>query len=289
MNDVSKWIGKTRQSYDGMCTETMKRFAATMDTDAARILQDDPLPPCAHWFYFTPMEPLSELAQDGHPKKGGFLPDIPLPRRMWAGGVVKFLKPLRTGHPATKTSTITSIVPKSGKSGELCFVTVVHRVESGREICIDEEQHIVYREEGGSAPKRTMVNDVDSDWTHPWTPSAVQLFRFSAITFNGHRIHYDADYCRDVEGYPNLVVHGPLLLHKIMESFRQEFPARCVTMVSYRAMGPVFLGESVHVVGQDGEAFEDEGDYTSGMTECRVLGPENNIAMKASINWEENR
>ncbi|MCH8524358.1 MAG: MaoC family dehydratase N-terminal domain-containing protein [Balneolales bacterium] len=318
----SEWIGKTRQSYDSMAAETMKRYAATMDRNPALVVDDDPLSPCAHWFYFTPMEALSELAEDGHPHKGDFLPPIELPRRMWAGGRVKNLSALRTGRPATKTSTITRVEQKNGRTGSLCFVTVVHQLEQGGVLCVEEEQDIVYREAApkGVAPKRGQAMPGRTDWTEVWKPDAVQLFRFSAITFNAHRIHYDADYCRDVEGYPAPVVHGPLLLHRILQAFTSRHTSRCVTHISYRAMGPVYLGETVKVGGIDASAqtqpesrntassetadvagkklpsdtpgasdASPKGDSTvhSGVTTMFIFGSEGNIGMQAELSWEE--
>lgn len=285
----SEWIGKTRQSYDSMPAETMKRFAATMDGSPALEIDDDPVSTCAHWFYFTPMEPLSALAEDGHPQKGDFLPPVPLPRRMWAGGRLKNLSPLRTGRPATKTSTITRIEPKTGRTGDLCFVTVVHRIEQEGRLCVEEEQDIVYREatQGGPAPRRSMPLAARTDWSEPWKPDAVQLFRFSAITFNGHRIHYDADYCREVEGYPAPVVHGPLLLHRILQAFGSRYPRRCLTAISYKALGPVYLGEQVQVGGHDAEAGSMEEGVKSGATSMVVYGAEGNTAMQAELHWEE--
>lgn len=286
--DYTDWIGRTRQDYDSMAAETMKRFAATMNRDPARVMEDDPLTPCAHWFYFTPMEPLSELAPDGHPHKGGFLPPIDLPRRMWAGGRVRPLAPLRTGTPATKTSTITKIESKEGRSGALCFITVVHRVEQDGRLCVEEEQDIVYREAApeGIAPRRNQPLDQRPDWSIRWEPASAELFRFSAITFNAHRIHYDVDYCRQVEGYPNVVVHGPLLLHRIVNSFSEKYSARCITAIRYRAVGPVYLGERVQIGGTDGP-IEPKDGFRSGCTNMTVFGEENTIAMQADINWEE--
>jgi 3-methylfumaryl-CoA hydratase len=275
----SQWLGKSRWQYDSMAVEVLQRFAALNDQDPAKIVSGDPLPPCSHWFYFNPLDGQSELAGDGHPHKGAFLPPIDLPRRMWAGGNVRIRRGLRAGQPATRNSTITAIQPKSGKAGELCFVTVLHRIESVGHVCIEEEQHIVYREAHDPAhpPRRQVAYDGVKDWCDTWTPDPVQLFRFSALTYNGHRIHYDAPYCREVEGYPDLVVHGPLLVHKILGSFASHHPERCILEIDYRALGPVYNGETVTIGAVSPSA---------GITEVRVLGPEGHVAMYAKLSWE---
>jgi 3-methylfumaryl-CoA hydratase len=278
-NPYSGWLGKSRWQHDSMAVEVLQRFAALMDRDPVKVVEGDPLPPCAHWFYFNPVEVQGALAGDGHPHKGDFLPPVDLPRRMWAGGNVRILRGLRAGQPAMKSSTITAIQPKSGKTGALCFVTVLHRIESGGQVCIEEDQHIVYREAHDPAhpPRRQLAYDGPRDWSDSWTPDSVALFRFSALTYNGHRIHYDAPYCRLVEGYPDLVVHGPYLVHKILESFAVHHPDRCLIEIDYRAMGPVYNGETVSICATSTSA---------GCTEMRVLGPEGNVAMFATLTWE---
>jgi 3-methylfumaryl-CoA hydratase len=280
--DFSKWLGLTRRASDGMGHETLKRFEATMDRDASVVLPGQALPPCAHWFYFTPLEPCSALASDGHPHKGDFLPDAELPRRMWAGGIVKFPASLHADTQATKISTVASITPKQGSTGPLCFVTVAHQIHSQGRLCIEEEQHIVYRDAPPKSdpPRRVKRFENDALWSDEWTPTAVELFRFSAITFNGHRIHYDADYCRDVEGYPDLVVHGPLLVHRILDAFARHRPGSEVKMIDYRAVGPVYLGETVKVI----EAIPSENSQGFA-AHLYIIGHEGSIAMQARIEY----
>jgi 3-methylfumaryl-CoA hydratase len=279
--DFSDWLGQSRITHDSMPAETLQRYAATMDRDPRAVTPGQQLPPCAHWFYFSPLEATSKLADDGHPPKGEFLPDAGLPRRMWAGGLVKFTAPLHAGILASKTSTVTSITPKQGSTGSLCFVTVTHQVHSEGKLCIDEEQHIVYRNAPPAAqpPRRVKCFDKPVDWSEEWTPSAVQLFRFSAITFNAHRIHYDADYCRNIEGYPDLVVHGPLLVHKMLDAFVHRDPQARITLIDYRAVGPVYLGETVQVL----QAAVSENE--PGTADLYIIGSEGYIAMQARIEY----
>jgi 3-methylfumaryl-CoA hydratase len=280
--DFSRWLGQSRSSQDNMAHETLQRFAATMGQNPSTVQPGDVLPPCAHWFYFTPLEPTDALASDGHPPKGEFLPDVGLPKRMWAGGHLQFMNPLHSDSPATKTSTITSITPKNGSTGPLCFVTVAHKIHNDGKLCIDEEQHIVYRDAppASAPPRRVKPLDTSLKWSEHWTPSAVELFRFSAITFNAHRIHYDADYCRNDEGYPDLVVHGPLLLHRMLDAFARMRPGTSVTIIDYRAIGPVYLGETVNIC----EGFA--SDNQAGEAHLFIVGQEGCIAMQARIEFQ---
>ncbi len=282
--DLQDWIGKQQKQSDSMSPEMMQQFNVVMDVDPLEHTAGDPIPPCAHFFYFTPRTLASEMGADGHAKLGGFLPPVDLPRRMWAGGVVRIKSALKTAQPATKTSVIKNIEYKSGRSGQLCFVTVNHQIESAGVVCIDEDQHIVYREaHTGGPPTRTQPFSSSTDWTTQWTPDEIELFRFSAITFNGHRIHYDLPYTRDVEGYSGLVVHGPLMLHKMLQAFRNNHPGRCITSLSYRAVGPVICGETVNIVGS---TQSDGANPYSGVSNTFIVGPEGNLAMQAEIHWE---
>lgn len=197
-----------------------------MDPARARALRatlgirghDPVLQPFFHQVYFWDARPPEDLGRDGHPRVGGFIPDLGLPRRMWAGGRLKFLAPLRTGAEAEKTTTIESIDRKTGRSGPLAFVTLRHDIAQGGRLCVTEHQDIVYRQDPtpGAAPPTAPDAPTQAHSTHQMRYDPTLLFRYSALTFNGHRIHYDRDYCRTVEGYDGLVVHGPLLAQQLM-------------------------------------------------------------------------
>jgi 3-methylfumaryl-CoA hydratase len=185
---------------------------------------------------------LAEGGPDGHAERGGFLPPVPLPRRMWAGSRLSFLMPLCIGETISRVSTVTSITSKEGRSGPLVFVTVRHVMTNGAKTAIEEEHDIVYRE----APARDVAGPqppaapVQASWEHRRDPDAVLLFRYSALTFNSHRIHYDRSYVTNVEGYPGLVAHGPLLATLLLDSLAREHPLRLVTHFTFRAVSPVF-------------------------------------------------
>lgn len=274
-----EWVGKTNESNDSMAPEQLQRFEALMNRDPYSVSSGSELPPCAHWCYFTPIDKQSNIAADGHAMKGDFLPPVELPKRMWAGGKITFKKPLLAGTPAKKISTVESINNKNGRTGKLCFVTVRHQVSVRRSVAIDEEQQIVYREESEKSihPTRTQPMDIDSGWEISITPDSVQLFRFSALTFNSHRIHYDLNYVRKAEGYPNLVVHGPYLLVLLLDALRNREES-FIEDVDYRALGPVYLGEEITI---HGKAVDHQ------RTELRVTGPEGKMAMKATVKQAE--
>ena len=164
------------------------------------------VPPLWHWLYFLPVSPMSEVGPDGHPKRGGFLPPVPLPRRMWAGGRLTFHTPLKVGERAARTSTIANIEDKTGRSGRLVFVTVQHTIEVGGELKLEEEHDIVYRDapQDGARPQQPQLAPEGETWRRTIDADAVMLFRYSALTFNSHRIHYDYPYVTQVEGYPGL-------------------------------------------------------------------------------------
>ncbi|TVR14772.1 MAG: acyl-CoA dehydrogenase [Balneolaceae bacterium] len=273
-----EWIGKSKDQNDSMAPEQLQRFEAMLDRDPGEVQAGTVLPPCAHWVYFTPMGRQSDLAADGHAKKGGFLPPVDLPKRMWAGGTIQFKKPLKTGAPADKKSTIVKIEEKEGSSGKLCFVTVRHQISAYGAVAIDEEQQIVYREasEEGAHPIRTKPMDIDFDWKKSRVLTSTDLFRYSALTFNGHKIHYDFPYTTEEEGYPNIVVHGPLLLTLLLNAFKSKSDGKVIEEVSYKAVGPIYLGEELTITSKD---------VDNTKVEMRVLGPDNKIAMMATVKW----
>lgn len=250
----------TQIAADVIALDRATAFAATLDLDRHPVA-GDALPPLWHWLYFWSVARQSELGRDGHPLKGGFLPDLGLPRRMWAGGRVVFENPLPIGETAVRTSRVLSIEHKEGRSGPLGFVTVEHLIESGGTVAIREEHDIVYRgaaEPGAAAPAPKAAPD-GAQWQRDVTPDEVQLFRYSALTFNGHRIHYDRTYAREIEGYPDLVVHGPLISTLLLDLVPRALPGATVREYAYRAVRPTFLGNTFSVCGrvaEDGKTID---------------------------------
>ncbi|KVN17886.1 MULTISPECIES: acyl-CoA dehydrogenase [unclassified Burkholderia] len=235
-------------------------LAATLDRDA-HPRAGDPLPPLWHWLYFWTAARQSSLGSDGHPRTGGFLPDPGLPRRMAAGGRVRFIAPLAIGSSATRTSRVASLERKAGRSGRLAFVTVEHRIESSGALAIHEEQDIVYREPaepGAPSPPRQAAPD-GAHWQREIAPAETLLFRYSALTFNGHRIHYDRAYAQHAEGYPDLVVHGPLIATLLLDLVSRSMPDAVVTDYAYKAVRPAFVGRALTLCGRlvpDGRSAE---------------------------------
>lgn len=233
------WKGRTETVQDTVTAAPVRMLRATLD-----LAPDDgvaELPPLWHWLYFLPSARQSELGPDGHPRRGGFLPPVPLPRRMWAGGQLEFFSPLKVGDAIRRVSTIDDVKFKSGRTGELCFVRVRHEVSSPRGLALREFHDIVYRPDpvpGAAEPAYEPAPE--SVTAQRVVPDDTLLFRYSALTFNGHRIHYDRRYVTQVEGYPGLVVHGPLLATLLAGLAQRQFAARVPAAFSFRAMKPVF-------------------------------------------------
>jgi 3-methylfumaryl-CoA hydratase len=239
MSDWNDWIGKSSTSEAYLDPGQANRMAVTLDRDP-RFRAGDELPAPWHWLYFHDLAKASDLGMEGHPRLGLFMPPVPLPRRMWAGGSFVFHAQLRLGETATRTSVIRSIRMKEGRSGPLCFVSVEHTICTGAQTNIVEEQTIVYRELSSIAESRESVPaPLGSEYSQEYLLDSTALFRYSALTFNGHRIHYDVDYCREVEGYPNLVIHGPLIATLLLDLYvRQGAPLK---RFSYRATSLLLL------------------------------------------------
>ncbi|PKD43327.1 FAS1-like dehydratase domain-containing protein [Rhodohalobacter barkolensis] len=276
--NVNEWIGNTFDISDSMAPEQFQKFEALMNGGPDSVGEGLEIPPCGHWIYFNPPIPQADLGINGHERNSDFLPPIDLPRRMWAGGTLKFKKPLKTGIPADKKSTITKIEEKDGKTGRLCFVTIRHQVSSSGAVAIDEEQTLVYREdsEKGAHPIRTKPLDIDPDWRKSTKPDSVQLFRYSALTFNSHRIHYDQDYAREMEGYPNVIVHAPFLVLLMLDAFKSKADGKVISKIQYENLGPVYLGEQITICGKS---------VDNTKSSLRIHGPEGKLAMKAEIDW----
>jgi len=254
--NLQQWIGRTERRTDQVTATPIAALSATLDRDDPEPVSGSDVPPLWHWLYFTPLARQSEIGPDGHPKRGGFLPPVPLPRRMWAGGRLEFHHPLHVGDPITRVSRVADVSVKSGHSGALVFVKVHHEIADTRGIAITEEHDIVYRDPpapGAPAPAPRAAPD-DAAFSREIAPDPVLLFRYSALTFNGHRIHYDRSYVTAVEGYPGLVVHGPLIATLLLDLLRREMPHAGVRRFEFRAVRPLFDIHRFAVCGRrDGE------------------------------------
>lgn len=245
MDDYSAWVGRSETREDVATIAPLRGLAALLDHDAV----PDIVPPLGHWLYFLPDARQSIIGADGHPRRDGhgLLPPVPLPRRMWAGSRIEYLSPIAAGAALTRVTTIEAIKPKRGASGDLLFVTLRHDIAADGIAAIREEQDIVFRapaEASPAAPPAPVVpaEPEPSDATRSILPDPVMLFRYSALTFNAHRIHYDRDYARDVEGYAGLVVHGPLIATLLMDHFLQSVPGAAPRHFRFRAEAPLIDG-----------------------------------------------
>lgn len=264
---LCQWIGRTQEVNDVLAPGSAQRMAATLGLSETLDLSEtfcagSELPYLWHWLYFLQAASRSELGQDGHAALGLFLPPVDLARRMWAGGEFRFHKPIRIGQNLKRLSKIKDISLKQGKSGQLCFTTVGHDIFAGDELCLEEEQYIVYLEHSrfskGKSPSACLPETPVLSET--FCADAVLLFRYSALTFNGHRIHYDQEYARDVEGYPGLVVHGPLIATLLANLAHKTLKASgLLKKFRYRAYAPLFDGEVMALLSEYHE------------TGCRVL------------------
>lgn len=232
------FVGRTREVTDSLAPEAAQKLAVVLDQPPTQTH----LPPTWHWAYFNAAVPQDRLGPDGHERTGHFLPPAPYHRRMWAAGDVTVHRPLCVGVAATRVSEVTDVSFKDGRSGSMCFVTVTHRIAQEGTRAIDEVQTIVYRDRGAAETALRGPDDPvpEGYFTHPDS----QLVAYSAITHNGHRIHWDRDFCRDVEGYPDLVVHGPMMATELCDAMRGDAGACRFT---YRATAPVFVTTPVRI------------------------------------------
>ena len=241
---LQSWEGNTETLRDDITTAPVRALQATLDRDDAPPAPGDELPPLWHWLYFLPQPRQSALGPDGHALRGGFLPPVPLPRRMWAGGRLQWQpgNPLVLGDAVTRQSRIVSVKHKAGRTGDLLFVLVRHEIHNARGLALSEEHDIVYRAnpQPGDAVPPPQPAPQDATWTREITPDDVLLFRYSALTFNGHRIHYDRRYVTEVEGYPGLIVHGPLIATLLVDLLRRQWPDARLASFEFRAVRPVF-------------------------------------------------
>lgn len=245
---LQQWVGNTETAHTPIASSTANALAATLDHAAALTA----LPPLWHWIYFWTAAPQARLGPDGHAERGGFLPPVPLPRRMWAGGRLLFHASVPLDAPAVRTSTLQQVDVKKGATGALAFVTVAHAISVDGTPCISEEHDIVYR----AAPAPDVVAPApkmaptDAAWSRTVTPDPVLLFRYSALTFNGHRIHYDRPYVTEVEGYPGLIVHGPLIATLLADLVQRHLPQAVLRSFDFRALKPLFDTEPFTVNGR---------------------------------------
>jgi 3-methylfumaryl-CoA hydratase len=236
---LQDWIGRTETTEDVVTPAPVRMLRATLDLPPDDVPAE--LAPLWHWLFFLPLARQSQLGADGHPRRGGFLPPVPLPRRMWAGGQMEFFSPLRMGDAIRRTSTIAGVQVKGGRTGELCFVRVRHEIAGPRGPALREFHDIVYRGEPvPGAPEPAYEAAPAGHASEIVVPDDVLLFRYSALTFNGHRIHYDRRYVTQVEGYPGLVVHGPLMATLLAGAGTRAFAGRAASSFSFRARKPVF-------------------------------------------------
>jgi 3-methylfumaryl-CoA hydratase len=251
LDHLRQWIGRTEEKTGIVTAHLVAGLRSALFLDIGQPKDGDAAPFTAHWCLTLPVVPLSEVGPDGHPNRGGFLPPVPLPRRMWAGGAIEFTEPLRVGDAVTRRSTIKDLSLKSGSTGPLCFVSVDHVFTTPRGVAIRERHDVVYREmpsEGqNAAPAKPPAMPAAAQHSERHLADPVLLFRYSALTFNGHRIHYDRDYVTEVEGYPGLIVHGPLQAALLIELAAKLRGGRAPATFVYRGLQPLFDGSEFSV------------------------------------------
>lgn len=278
---LKRWIGKTETIHDLITSAPVRGLNATLDYSSGIAQADEPLPPLWHWLYFLPQHRESELGPDGHAMGGGFLPPVPLARRMWAGGRYKWIDRLRIGEHVSRKSVIEDVTCKSGRSGELVFLVVRHEISGPRGLVLTEWHDIVYRQ--SVAEKETATLPIvpapdNAVWMRRQQADAVLLFRYSALTFNGYRIHYDRRYVTEVVGYPGLIVHGPLMATLLMELARSNNPGRIVSEFSFRATRPVFDIHPFEVCGKPG--------VDGHSAQMWIQDHEHALAMQATVTFD---
>jgi 3-methylfumaryl-CoA hydratase len=276
---LRSWIGRTTSARDVITPRLAQELRVTLDGDGPPPQEGDTCPLAIHWCLAPPMVPQSRLGPDGHPARGDFLPPVPLPRRMWAAGRLEFFDPLRVGDAVERQSKIVDVNIKEGRSGRLCFVAVDHEISTPRGIALKERHDIVYRDAPSGNPAQQAApargeSPRQPQWSGTNVADAVMLFRYSALTFNGHRIHYDRQYVTEVEGYPGLIVHGPLqatLLVEFAASVRGVGPR----VFSFRALNPLFDGQDFTLNAAEGE----------GGLDLWIAGPGGRTTMAGKAEW----
>jgi 3-methylfumaryl-CoA hydratase len=273
---LREWVGREQVRHDTVTLAPLAALSALLDRDDPAPHAGDAAPPLAHWLYFLPAYRQSAAGADGHAARGEFLPPVPLPRRMWAGSRLEFLRPLEVGAAVVQRSRIAAVTPKEGRSGPLVFVTVRHEVSDARGLVITDEHDIVYRGEGGGAAAATPAPAGEA-WRREIRPDPLLLFRYSAVTFNGHRIHYDQPYATRVEGYPGLVVHGPLIATLLVDLLRREVPAAALKRYTFRALRPLYDTASFFTCGLP--------DAAGNSARLWTRDAEGAVTMEATAGW----
>jgi 3-methylfumaryl-CoA hydratase len=252
IEQLRAWVGRTESTVDTVTAAPMAALAATLDRDDPFPQRGDPLPILWHWLYFLPMHRQSELGLDGHARLGGFLPPVPLPRRMYAGNRVDIVEPLGVGDVIVRLSRVVDVSQKVGRTGPLVFVRVRHEISRNDRLAVTEEQDIVYRNPAGpdDPPPRMQRAPDDETWLREIHPDEVLLFRYSALTFNGYRIHYDRPFAMGIQGYPGLVVHGPLIATLLADLLRRSLPEATISSFSFRAISALVDTDPFFVCGR---------------------------------------
>ncbi|MEA2864154.1 MAG: 3-methylfumaryl-CoA hydratase [Bradyrhizobium sp.] len=276
LDHLRQWIARSTEASDTVTAQLVKGLRATLFMEIGEPKPGDAAPFTAHWCLAQPVYPMSELGPDGHPARGGFLPPVPLPRRMWAGGELEFTDALRVGDQATRTSRIADVTMKTGSTGALCFVAVEHLITTPRGPAIRERQDIVYRDMS-SAPvaAKAVTPPPSAQHRESHMADAVLLFRYSALTFNGHRIHYDRDYVTRVEGYPGLIFHGPMQAALLVEFAAKLHGGKAPGKFSYRGVQPLF----------EGSEFSVNANNTGGGMELWTANSAGQPTMKGTATW----
>ena len=271
------WTPTVESVTEAIDLTQVRKFATVLDLDEGAFEDGAMLPSMWHWLFFLHRAPTARIGPDGHPQRGGFFPPVELQRRMFAGEQVKFHAPLVIGQPATRTGTITGLDEKEGRSGRMVLASAEYRIEQGGTLCLEDTHDIVYIAGGGAtpAPGPDSFAPPDGAWHREIKADPVLLFRFSALSFNSHRIHYDADYAKNEEGYPGLVVHGPLTALLLAELARENMDMP-MTRFSFRGRAPIFEPWPFHLVGQPGN---------NGTADLQAVRNDATVAMTATVQF----
>ena len=279
LDHLREWIGRTEEVESQITAPNADILNATFDRDDPPLRDGDPIPPAWHWLYFPERVKLAETGPDGHAARGGFMPPVPLPRRMWATNKQRYHKPLKVGEAIRKVSIVTDVAPKTGRSGALCFVTTRHEIFGEDGLATTEDHTTVYR--GPADPNAPSPEPQPAPGSAVWKraihPTPVLLFRYSAVTMNSHRIHYDRDYVTREEGYPGLLVHGPLIASLLLDLFRREMPDATLESFAVRAVSPIY----------DIHDFTVEGEPAADGTSAKIwaLNHEGGLAQSAEVTF----
>ena len=272
LSHLKSWIGKTRSAQDTITPRLAASLAAILDEEVA-FAEGDLAPPGIHWCLSPDIAPMSRLGPDGHPARGGFLPPVPLPRRMWAGGRLHFHGAFRVGDRIERRSLVRSVDIKEGRSGTLCFVTVAHEYHGGDSLLLSEEHDIVYREIAPSVVPPAPAEPRRGDISLEIEATPVLLARYLAVTSNGHRIHYDRDYARNEEMYPGLIVHGPLQATYLLRMARTALGGDVPERFEFRGLAPLYDGQTISI---------NAGREADGRLDLWVAAGNGAVTMKAN-------